>query len=123
MTIERPVEEAVRDNYTYYPHTSAVPEAVAVNVRGKSFKIVANIEITGCQRFGRNFCPWLHALVDTAYLLRTINYITSIISLVSKNSNWFPILLLNLANIPLAWSLQKKRQVSTMSQSEQPNFI
>jgi arylsulfatase A-like enzyme len=46
LTIERPVEEAVRETYTYYPHTSAVPEAVAVNVRGKSFKIVANVEIT-----------------------------------------------------------------------------
>ena len=30
----------------YYPYASAVPEAVAVNIRGKSYKIVANIEIT-----------------------------------------------------------------------------
>jgi arylsulfatase A-like enzyme len=44
--IERPKEEADRDSYTYYPHTSQVPEAVAVNIRGKSFKIVANVEIT-----------------------------------------------------------------------------
>ncbi len=35
-----------RESYTYYPHASPVPEAVAVNVRGRSYKIVANIEIT-----------------------------------------------------------------------------
>ena len=46
LTLERPEEEAKTDEYTYYPHTSAVPEAVAVNVRGKSFKIVSNVEIT-----------------------------------------------------------------------------
>jgi arylsulfatase len=45
LNIERPTEEAPRDSYTYYPHTSAVPEAVAVNIRGKSYKIVANVEI------------------------------------------------------------------------------
>lgn len=43
--IDRPSEEASRDTYTYYPHASAVPEAVAVNIRGKSYKIVASIEI------------------------------------------------------------------------------
>jgi arylsulfatase len=43
--IERPSEEVATDSYTYYPHTSAVPEAVAVNIRGRSYKIVANIEI------------------------------------------------------------------------------
>ena len=46
LNIERPTEEEAKDAYTYYPHTSQVSEAVAVNVRGKSFKIVANIEIT-----------------------------------------------------------------------------
>lgn len=45
LTLERPTEEAARDSYTYYPHTSSVPEAVAVNVRGKSFKIISNVEI------------------------------------------------------------------------------
>jgi arylsulfatase len=45
LNIERPTEEKLTDSYTYYPHTSAVPEAVCVNVRGKSFKIIANVEI------------------------------------------------------------------------------
>jgi arylsulfatase A-like enzyme len=45
INIERPSEEVRKDSYTYYPHTSAVPEAVAVNVKGKSYKILANIEI------------------------------------------------------------------------------
>ena len=52
LNIERPTEEEAKDVYTYYPHTSAVPEAVAVNVRGKSFKIVANIEITDANASG-----------------------------------------------------------------------
>lgn len=42
----RPTEELPRDSYTYYPHTSQVPEAVAVNVRGKSFKIVSNVTVS-----------------------------------------------------------------------------
>jgi arylsulfatase len=52
VSIERPSEEAPRDSYTYYPHTSAVPEAVAVNVRGKSYKIVANVELTDANASG-----------------------------------------------------------------------
>jgi arylsulfatase A-like enzyme len=43
--IERPSEESPRESYTYYPHASPVPEAVAVNIRGRSYKIIANIEI------------------------------------------------------------------------------
>ncbi len=52
LNIERPTEEEVRDSYTYYPHTSAVPEAVAVNIRGKSYKIVANVEIKDANASG-----------------------------------------------------------------------
>ena len=43
--IERPSEEAPRDRYIYYPGTAAVPESVAVNVRGRSYKILADVEI------------------------------------------------------------------------------
>ena len=43
---ERPTEEAPRDTYIYYPDTAPVPEGVAVNVRGRSYKILANVEIT-----------------------------------------------------------------------------
>lgn len=46
LTIERPAEEPPRDRYVYYPNTSPVPEAVAVNIRGRSYKILANVEIT-----------------------------------------------------------------------------
>ncbi len=52
LTLERPEEEAKKDQYTYYPHTSSVPEAVAVNVRGKSFKIVSNVEIKDASASG-----------------------------------------------------------------------
>ena len=47
LGVERPTEEAPRERYIYYPDTSPVPEGVAVNVRGRSYKILANVEITG----------------------------------------------------------------------------
>lgn len=46
LTLERPSEEVPKDRYVYYPGTAAVPEGVAVNVRGRSYKILANVEIT-----------------------------------------------------------------------------
>ncbi len=46
LNIERPSEEAARDRYIYSPGTSPVPEGVAVNVRGRSYKIIADVEIT-----------------------------------------------------------------------------
>jgi arylsulfatase len=45
LTIERPQAEAARTRYVYYPDTAPVPEGVAVNVRGRSYKIVADVEI------------------------------------------------------------------------------
>jgi arylsulfatase len=45
LGIERPSEEAPRERYVYYPHTAPVPEGVAVNVRGRSYKILADVEI------------------------------------------------------------------------------
>jgi arylsulfatase A-like enzyme len=42
----RPSDEPARDRYTYYPNTAPVPEGVAVSVRGRSYKILANVEIT-----------------------------------------------------------------------------
>jgi arylsulfatase len=46
LAIERPSAEPPRDRYVYYPGTAPVPEGVAVNVRNRSYKILANVEIT-----------------------------------------------------------------------------
>ena len=46
FAIERPTEEVPRERYIYYPGTSSVPESVAANVRGRSYKILADVEIT-----------------------------------------------------------------------------
>jgi hypothetical protein len=46
LNIERPSDEPARKRYVYYPGTSPVPEGVAVNVRGRSYKILADVEIT-----------------------------------------------------------------------------
>ncbi len=43
--IERPSSESPRERYVYYPDTTAVPEGVAANIRGRSYKILANVEV------------------------------------------------------------------------------
>ncbi len=43
---QRPQGEAPRSRYIYYPDTTPVPEAAAVNIRGRSYKILADVEVT-----------------------------------------------------------------------------
>ena len=45
LTVERPSSEPPRDTYLYYPATAPVPEGVAVNTRGRSYKILADVVI------------------------------------------------------------------------------
>jgi arylsulfatase len=52
LGVERPSDEPVRERYIYYPDTAPVPEAVAVNVRGRSYKILANVEIKDANASG-----------------------------------------------------------------------
>lgn len=42
LTVPRPQAEPSRERYVYYPGTN-IPEGVAVNVRGRSYKIVADV--------------------------------------------------------------------------------
>lgn len=49
---ERPSEEPARDRYTYFPGTAPVPEGVAVSVRGRSYKILAGVDITDANASG-----------------------------------------------------------------------
>jgi arylsulfatase len=46
LGVERPSDEPPRDRYVYYPNTAPVPEGVAVNVRNRSYKILANVNVT-----------------------------------------------------------------------------
>ena len=46
LTIEHPTQEPPRSRYVYYPHTSPVPESVGVDIRGRSYKIVADVSTT-----------------------------------------------------------------------------
>lgn len=52
LGVERPSAEVVRDRYVYYPGTAPVPEGVAVSVRNRSYKILANVEITESEAAG-----------------------------------------------------------------------
>jgi arylsulfatase len=45
LGVERPTSEPPRERFIYYPDTSPVPEGVAVNIRGRSYKILADVEI------------------------------------------------------------------------------
>lgn len=45
LTETRPQPAAPRDRYVYYPDTTAVPEAVAVNIRGRSYNIAAHVNL------------------------------------------------------------------------------
>jgi arylsulfatase len=45
LTTPRPQMSPPRDRYVYFPNTLEVPEAVAVSVRGRSFKIAAEVDI------------------------------------------------------------------------------
>jgi arylsulfatase len=52
ISIVRPTEEAPRERYIYYPDAAPVAESVAVNCRGRSFKILADVEITDAKCSG-----------------------------------------------------------------------
>ncbi|HXJ89230.1 MAG TPA: arylsulfatase [Candidatus Binatia bacterium] len=45
LNVERPSDEPPRERFLYYPGTAPVPEGVAVNTRGRSYKIIADVEI------------------------------------------------------------------------------
>jgi hypothetical protein len=48
----RPQPEPARELFVYYPGTAEVPESVAVNTRSRSFKILAEVEITSADAAG-----------------------------------------------------------------------
>src|SRR5262249_27158749 len=46
LTIQHPLEEPPRSRYVYFPGTSPVPEMSAANIRGRSYKIIADVDLT-----------------------------------------------------------------------------
>jgi arylsulfatase A-like enzyme len=52
FAIERPSQEPARERYIYYPGTMPVPEGVAVSTRNRSFKILANVDLTDANAGG-----------------------------------------------------------------------
>ena len=46
LTLDRPQAEPRRTRYIYYPDSAPVPEGVAVNIGGRSYKILADVEVT-----------------------------------------------------------------------------
>jgi arylsulfatase len=52
LTTPRPRSEPDTSRHIYYPGTAAIPEGVAANVRGRSYKIMANVDITDANASG-----------------------------------------------------------------------
>jgi arylsulfatase len=52
LATPRPTSEPPSNTHIYYPGTSAIPEGVAANIRGRSYKIMANVEITDADASG-----------------------------------------------------------------------
>ncbi|OQP38634.1 arylsulfatase [Niastella yeongjuensis] len=46
LGVDRPKAEPARTRYVYYSGTEPVPEGVAVSIRGRSYKIIADVDIT-----------------------------------------------------------------------------
>jgi arylsulfatase len=46
LSIQRPVPEPPRNRVVYFPFTTPVPEQQAVNIRGRSYKIIADVDLT-----------------------------------------------------------------------------
>jgi arylsulfatase len=46
LTLQRPQSEPPRTRYIYYPNTSPVPESIAASIRGRSYKIIADVNLT-----------------------------------------------------------------------------
>ena len=52
LTTPRPQMSPPRDRYIYFPNTLEVPEAVAVNIRGRSYKIASEIDVQTAEAGG-----------------------------------------------------------------------
>lgn len=52
ITSERPRPGRPREQYIYYPDTADVPEAVAVNIRGRSYTIAAGVTLDSVEARG-----------------------------------------------------------------------
>jgi hypothetical protein len=46
LTEARPTVEPEHETYVYYPDTAEVPESAAVTIRGRSYKVVAEVDVT-----------------------------------------------------------------------------
>jgi arylsulfatase A-like enzyme len=52
LTMDRPTSEPRRERYIYYAGTVPIPEGVAPNLRGRSYKILSDIEIADANASG-----------------------------------------------------------------------
>jgi hypothetical protein len=68
LTTPRPSISQQRDRYVYYPGTLEVPEAVAVNIRGRSFKIAADVDLRSPEAGGVVFAHGHHFGGHALYL-------------------------------------------------------
>jgi arylsulfatase A-like enzyme len=56
VSTPRPQPSIPRNKYVYYPQTSGIPEAVSVDIRGRSYNIAAHVNISTPEPRGVLFC-------------------------------------------------------------------
>jgi arylsulfatase len=118
LNVERPSSEPPRERYLYYPGTAAVPEGVAVNTRGRSFKIIADVEITD-RGSGVIFAHGSRFGGHTLFMKdRKLYYVYNF--LVIKPEQQFVSPELKPGNIRWGWNSSGRRRASTTSQSTKP---
>ena len=123
LGVERPSSEPARDRFIYYPGTSAVPEGVAASVRNRSYKILANVEITDPNAAGVIFAHGSRSAV-TRYSSRTASCTTSTTSWESRRSStssrrasWRP------ASTRSGWSSRARVQAPTRNPWARPSSM
>jgi Sulfatase len=122
FAIERPIAEPPRENYVYYPGTSPVPEGVAVNTRGRSYKILADVEITD-PIAPASFLPTARASAVMRCLSRTRSCITSTTSWASSRNSNSSRRSLSPASIRSVRSSRRRVSASTTSRWARPSSM
>ena len=110
-----------RGTAIYYPDTSPVPEGVAANIRGRSYKIIANVDITKDAQ-GVIFAHG-RASVGMPCSSRTASCTTSTTSSVSNRNRNSSRRHCRRASSRSGWSSPAKARVSTVNPSAPQRFM
>ncbi len=106
-----------RERYIYYPGTAPVPEGVAVNVRGRSYKILADVEITDPNARGVIFAHGSRFGGHSLFIKdKKLHYVYNFLG-IKPEQQFVSTPSSSPASTRSAWSSPARRQASTTSRS------